>query len=118
MPFVTFTTNVPEDKLGQNFNQKLNKGLAEAIPEKPYELFAIHVISTDKFTFGGTNEPAAMIQITAFGIYTPQSCKKYSKSIGEFLQKEVGLSPTRVLIQFADLPATHCGFNLTTCDEL
>lgn len=64
MPFVTFTTNVPEDKLGQNFNQKLNKGLAEAIPEKPYELFAIHVISTDKFTFGGTNEPAAMIQVS------------------------------------------------------
>ncbi|KAE9548945.1 hypothetical protein FO519_007851 [Halicephalobus sp. NKZ332] len=115
MPFVTFVTNLPEHKLGPNFNLKLNKILSEAIPEKSSQHFGIHVISTKNFTFGTSEEPAAMLTIKAFGIYTSESCKRYSKAIGEALQEAIELTPSRLLIDFADTQADHVGFNLDTC---
>uniref|UniRef100_A0A7E4V2C6 Macrophage migration inhibitory factor n=1 Tax=Panagrellus redivivus TaxID=6233 RepID=A0A7E4V2C6_PANRE len=117
MPFVHFVTNLPADRLGPTFNQIFNQVLADAIPEKPYELFAINTVANATLTFGGSSEPAAVVHIKAYGIYTPEKNVEYSKAICTFLA-DVGIPGERVLIDFSDLPASHCGFNFTTAQKL
>lgn len=63
MPFVTLTTNIPDDKIPQDFNQKFNRLLADIFPNKPYEVFGIHVISSKRYTFGGTSDPSVMLRV-------------------------------------------------------
>ena len=63
MPFVTLITNLDDSAIPQDFNQKFNQALADAIPEKPYEYFAIHVVPSKRFTFGGTSDPALMLRV-------------------------------------------------------
>uniref|UniRef100_A0AC35F2E9 Macrophage migration inhibitory factor n=1 Tax=Panagrolaimus sp. PS1159 TaxID=55785 RepID=A0AC35F2E9_9BILA len=118
MPFVKLVTNVPEEKIPQDFNQKFNRLLADIFPGKSYEVFAIDVISNKRYTFGGTSEPSAMLKITAFHIFSPEKNVKYSKAICEFLFSTLQIPGTRILIEFIDIATCNVGFNSSTVQAL
>uniref|UniRef100_A0AC34GRI7 Macrophage migration inhibitory factor n=1 Tax=Panagrolaimus sp. ES5 TaxID=591445 RepID=A0AC34GRI7_9BILA len=118
MPFVKLVTNVPEEKISDDFNQKLNRLLADTFPGKPYEVFAIDVVSSNKYTFGGTSDPSAMLRVTAFNIFTPEKNIGYSKAICEFLSSSLQIPATRILIEFIDIPPSNVGYNNTTAQVM
>uniref|UniRef100_A0A914YEL4 L-dopachrome isomerase n=1 Tax=Panagrolaimus superbus TaxID=310955 RepID=A0A914YEL4_9BILA len=118
MPFVKLVTNVPEEKISQDFNQKLNRLLAEIFPGKPYEVFGIDVVSSKRYTFGGTSDPSAMLRITAFNIFGPEKNTGYSKAICEFLLSTLRIPATRILIEFIDISPSNVGYNNTTAQVM
>jgi hypothetical protein len=79
-------------------------------PEK-YIMIAVEPI-TDMY-FGGSNEPAAFVELKSIG-FPPDGTPKLSEAICEFLQMKLGISPDRVYIEFSDAPRHMFGWNSDT----
>ena len=60
MPLITLATNVPEEKIPEDFNEIFSTFLSE-IFQKPSANFGVLVTPGSRLTIGGSSKPGAMI---------------------------------------------------------
>lgn len=85
---------------------------------KPASYVSVQLNTNQKLSFAGTKEPAAMCELTSIGSLSVELNKQHSKAIMEFLQKTLGVPPTRIYINFHNANKGDVGFNNTTFDSL
>lgn len=66
MPFVTLTTNIPDEQLPHDLNQSITNFLSKLF-SKPASDFSVIVDAGKRFTIGGGSGPAVMIVVGFFG---------------------------------------------------
>jgi phenylpyruvate tautomerase PptA (4-oxalocrotonate tautomerase family) len=63
--------------------------------------------------FGGTDDPLMYVELKSIGL--PQNrTKEISAALSEFLQKETGVTPDRIYIEFSDAERAMWGWNGST----
>ncbi|KAJ3337715.1 hypothetical protein HDU93_000663 [Gonapodya sp. JEL0774] len=92
----------------------LSKGVVGALG-KPEAYMQVYVIPDVALTFGGTEAPAALAQISSIGGIASANNKKTAAVVVNALQSEFPqLSGDRVYILFSDIPGANWAQNATT----
>lgn len=63
---------------------------------------------------GGTDAPAAFIEIRSIGGLTPEVNRNISDKLGSILQSKLNIPSERIYINFTDIARTHWGWNRST----
>lgn len=117
MPILSIRTNVKTEDVPADFTSKATDVVAKTL-NKPASYVAIHIEPGQNMSFGGTNEPTALCDLVSIGALSVESNKKHSKTIMNFLEKTLKVSPSRVYITFKDEPKANIGFSGTTFHDL
>lgn len=76
------------------------------------------LIANQLVTFGGSNEPCALVTLNSIGNISPEENRQNCKTIHEFLQTELALEPTRVFIIFNDIDRNNLAYNSMVFDDI
>lgn len=115
MPIFVVNTNVKE--VPANFKKLATDAMAKTLG-KPASYCAVHVNAGQDLCFGGTDEPAALCDLTSIGGMSVELNKKHSKILMELLEEQLKVKSSRVYISFHDLNKANIGFSGTTFDDL
>uniref|UniRef100_A0A6G1SE08 L-dopachrome isomerase n=1 Tax=Aceria tosichella TaxID=561515 RepID=A0A6G1SE08_9ACAR len=115
MPVFVVNTNVKD--VPKDFKQLATEAVAKSLG-KPVSYVAVQVNAGQNLSFGGTDEPAALCDLTSIGALSVESNKKHSKALMNLLEKQLGVSSQRVYISFHNLNKADIGFSGTTFDDL
>ncbi|UMM34778.1 hypothetical protein L5515_007698 [Caenorhabditis briggsae] len=116
MPMVRVATNLPDEKVPQDFEIRLTDLLARSMG-KPRERIAVEVAAGARLVHGATHDPATVISIKSIGAVSAEDNIRHTAAITEFCGKELGLPKDKVVITFHDLAPVTVGFNGTTVAE-
>ena len=116
MPFLQINTNVPKEKITEEFSLNLTQVMAETL-NKPKDYCAVHILPGQFISFGGTNEPCAYITLMSIGRLGVEENKKHTQVIMAELEK-LYIPPSRVYIYFQDVLPFEVGYNKTTFAEI
>lgn len=113
MPYLRVDTNLPvrggKDK---NICEKLSAFTAKLLG-KPETYVLCHVLGEQALSHGGSFDPAAFVTLKSIGLPANRTTE-FSAAICGFLEKELGIPPNRVYIDFADLERTLFGWDSRT----
>lgn len=115
MPVFQVNTNVKE--VPADFKKLATDVIAKSLG-KPVAYIAVQVNANQDLCFGGTNEPAALCELTSIGALSTESNKKHSKALMELLEQKLSIRPNRVYITFRNTPKADIGYDRTTFDDL
>jgi len=62
-------------------------------------------------TFGGSNDPAAFIEVKSIGHLSGENCNALCEKLSSLLQTQTGVHPDRVYLDFEDVPRNFWGWN-------
>ncbi|ULT88944.1 hypothetical protein L3Y34_007853 [Caenorhabditis briggsae] len=116
MPMVRVATNLPDEKVPQDFEIRLTDLLARSMG-KPRERIAVEVAAGARLVHGATHDPATVISIKSIGAVSAEDNIRHTAAITEFCGKELGLPKDKVVITFHDMAPVTVGFNGTTVAE-
>jgi len=80
---------------------------------KPERYVMVELTANQAMLFGGTNEPAAYLELKSIGLPADQ-VKNLSQSSSWLLEEALGLSPSRIYIEFTDVKGSLWGWNGST----
>lgn len=112
MPFVAIETNVvfaPERK--SSFLSALAAHVADML-DKPLKFVMVSLRSAEMH-FGTDSAPTAFVELKSISLQR-QQCAAHSASLCAFLERELGVAPQRVYIQFSILDGPLFGWNSAT----
>ncbi|EPR42843.1 macrophage migration inhibitory factor family protein [Desulfovibrio sp. X2] len=113
MPCLKIETNVELDAAkARTLALKLANEAATAIG-KPVERILTIVEPGLALTYRGTDAPAAWVEVKSIGL-TADECPALAAWLGEFVERELGVSANRALIEFKPLSAELTGVNKGT----
>ena len=113
MPYVHLQTNAELDKgAAVTFAQKLSAFAARAVG-KPEQYVQTVVSPGLAMAHGGDTGPTAFVDLKSIGL-AENKCPALSQAVCDFLEKELGIPPSRVYIQFTDLAGARFGWNGST----
>ncbi|XP_077996134.1 macrophage migration inhibitory factor-like [Glandiceps talaboti] len=113
MPTLTVFTNVPKDKIPEDF-LTTTTDLLFKILGKPKQYNCVHIIPDQIMSFGGTTEACASVTLACIGKLGLEDNKGHTKAVMEHLQSTLGIKPARMYITFVDVAAQNAGHNMTT----
>lgn len=97
MPFINVKTNAQVSREAEN-NIKTALGKAiTAVPGKS-EAWLMVGIEPQTLYFRGTDEPAAIAQISLYGSASRSALNELTKSTTEVLSAELGIAPDRIYV--------------------
>jgi phenylpyruvate tautomerase len=107
---VSITPNPTEvEALLKNLSSLLAKHFG-----KP-ESYVMTALRSDVFmTFGGTDAPAAYVEIKNIGTMKSQQTDSLSQAVCGQIHSALGIAPNRIYIEFADAKGYLWGWNNTT----
>lgn len=113
MPYLKIQINRPLDAekskaLLAAASQQMAKELA-----KPERYVMVELAANPAMLFGGTDEPAAYVELKSIGLPTGQT-KALSQAIAALLESSVGIAPSRVYVEFTDVKGSLWGWNGST----
>ncbi|XP_041971649.1 macrophage migration inhibitory factor-like [Aricia agestis] len=117
MPHLRIETNLPRSKIPQNFVTKAVPILAQALG-KPEQYCVVSVCPDSLMSFGGSTEPCAIANLMSIGALGVEQNKKHAKVLYDLIEKELGVSKSRMYITFQDEPTANVGYNGTTFHAL
>ncbi|VVD05310.1 unnamed protein product [Leptidea sinapis] len=88
MPHLRIETNVPKNKIPDDFVFKAIPLLAKSLG-KPENYCVVSVIPDLPMTFGGTTDPCAIANIMSIGALGVEQNKKHAKVLFELVEKEL-----------------------------
>ena len=103
--------DVPEPK-----RQSLLAALSEAVSEvtgKP-EQYIMVILEKADFMMGKEAGMAAFADIRGIGGISPEINKQLSDKICGIIEERLAVSPSRIYINFTDVPAANWGWNKST----
>ncbi|CAL1703408.1 unnamed protein product [Somion occarium] len=112
MPTLELKTNV-QLKDPKAFIEEFSK-LAADLLGKPISYIATSYTYNEHLAWGGTFEPAFILNIVSLDNITPESTEVYSKKLFEFFQEKLGTAGNRGYITYVDPGRPFIGHNFTT----
>ena len=97
MPVFVVNTNVKN--VPAEFKKLATDIVAKSLG-KPVSYVAVHVNAGQDLSFGGTDEPAALCDLTSIGALSVESNKKHSKALMDLLEQQLKVKSSRVYISF------------------
>jgi phenylpyruvate tautomerase len=112
MPYLNVQTNIADAAISDDFIKRLSVLVAQLL-NKPEQYVAVQISAAQRLFFSGTNEPAAILELTSIGLEINQT-KHLSHELMNFLQVELGISTERIYIRFVDFAGHMIGWNKDT----
>ncbi len=110
MPYLRIETNVELDSAKTDaLLSAASRAVAEELG-KPERYVMVQVVGGAALMFDASREPAAYVELKSIGLAEGQT-QPLSRFLGDFLQRELGISPDRVYIEFIDIPRKFWGWN-------
>ena len=110
MPYFKIETNRVTDELKSEVLVKHASSFLAKLLGKPEKFIMVSYNHVLAMLFDGDTQPAAYVEVKGIGLNS-SSCSDYSKAICEFLESEIGISPDRVYIDFANIDGKMFGWN-------
>lgn len=117
MPHFQIRTNVPKSSIPSTFLKETSTLIANMLG-KPEGYCVVTAIPDQMMMFGGEDGPCAMAILMSIGKLGLSENKKYSKILSDHVEKHLGVSPSRMYIEFHDTPSSQVGYRGTTFHEL
>lgn len=104
MPFINVKTNVsvPEEK-----EAALKAALGQAVtilPGKSENWLMVGVEPDYHLWFKGTDEPAAMVDVSVFGNPNPPAYEKMTVTLCGIISEMLGVDKSRIYIKYSETP--------------
>lgn len=115
MPVFVVNTNVSQ--VPDNFKQLATDVIAKSL-SKPVSYIAVQVNAKQDLCFGGTNEPAALCELTSIGALSVEANKRHSKALMDLLKQQLKVEPSRAYITFRNTASSDIGYSGTTFADL
>lgn len=112
MPILTVQTNVADQHITDEFLAQLTSHVAQLLG-KPEQYVAVHVLAGQRLFFGGTNEPAALMDLESIGLSKDQT-KDISRELMGFFEEKLKVKSERIFIKFYPFDGKFIGWNKTT----
>lgn len=112
MPCLTVQTNVADREITDEFLSQLTRLVAQLLG-KPEQYVAVHVSGGQRLFFGGTGEPAALIDLVSIGLPKNQT-KEISRELMNVFEEKLKINPERIFIKFFEFEGKMIGWNKTT----
>ena len=113
MPFLKISTNKAVNIAAQTkFLKAASKQVAETL-QKPEKFVMTLFDQPTPMTFGGTDEDTAFLEIKSIGLSNEQA-KILAEEIPSLTEKELGINPEKIYIEFSDAPRSFWGWNKGT----
>ncbi|CAF0802694.1 unnamed protein product [Rotaria sordida] len=112
MPVLAVQTNVADNEITNDFLKQLSAKVAQVL-SKPEGYVAVHISSGQKLFFGGTNDPAAVMELTSIGLSTNQTAK-ISNEIMSLFEEKLNISADRMYLKFTNVTGNMMGWNKAT----
>ncbi|CAF1210922.1 unnamed protein product [Rotaria sordida] len=112
MPALTVQTNIADNEITNDFLKQLSAKVAQVLG-KSEEYVTVHVSSGQKLLFSGTNDPAAIMELTSIGLPTNQT-GKITKEIMNLFEKKLNIKADRMYLKFTNLANNMMGWNKGT----
>jgi len=117
MPLFQVTTNIPKSSVPSSYLKETTALLAKMLG-KPESYCVASVIPDQMMMWGGEEGPCAIAVLMSIGKLGVQENKEYSRILSEHVQKQLGVSPDRMYIEFQDAQTSQLGYNRTTFHEI
>ncbi|CAF1602163.1 unnamed protein product [Rotaria sp. Silwood1] len=85
----------------------------EALLPEDVRYVIVHVSGGQKLLFAGTNDPAALMELTSIGLPTNQTAK-ISKEIMSLFEEKLNISADRMYLKFTNVTGNMMGWNKGT----
>lgn len=110
MPYLKIQTNhTPSPEQSKTLLATASKTIADALG-KPERYVLVELTTNPAMLFGGTDEPAAYIELKSIGLPTGQT-KALSQTVSTLLNTALGIPPSRIYIEFTDVKGSLWGWN-------
>lgn len=117
MPTFSLKTNVPKSKIPKDFVKNTADTVAKMLG-KPKSYVVVHVVPDQLMSWGGTDDPCALLDILSIGKLGREENKKHSAVLSDYVGKHLGIDKDRMYITFHDADKAIIGYNGTTFDDL
>lgn len=108
MPYINAKINKPASgEATEKFKADMGKAI-EVFPGKS-EYWLMVGFEEGKLWMRGSDEPAAMVEVSVLGGLTSSSCSQMTGLICESMEKNFGISPDRVYVKYQ--PIDEWGWN-------
>jgi phenylpyruvate tautomerase len=110
MPYLKITTNKSIDDDPKN---KLLKAASKTIAAelgKPEQYMMVSIEPPAAMLFGGVDAPCAFLELRAIGLPISRT-EKLSQLLCSLVESHAGIPPSRVYINFSDVPTNLWGWN-------
>ncbi|BCX88421.1 phenylpyruvate tautomerase [Methylomarinovum tepidoasis] len=110
MPYLRIETNVElDDAKIDHLLSAASKAIAAELG-KPERYVMVQVTGGAALMFDASREPAAYVELKSIGLPEGQT-QPLSRFLCAFLEKELGIAPDRIYIEFIDIPRKFWGWN-------
>jgi phenylpyruvate tautomerase len=115
MPLVNVFTSAdaPTPDRSDALLSELSRLLAAEL-KKPESYVMTSLVPRTSMTFGGTKEPSCYVEVKNIGTMTPELTAKLSAALCARLSEALGVSSTRIYIEFAEARGHLWGHDGTT----
>lgn len=104
MPFIDVKTNLPVSAQQQEtLKARLGQAI-EAIPGKSEQWLMVRVEPECALWFAGTDEPAAMVDVSVYGGASAEAYDALTARICDLLDAVLSLEPSRVYVKYGETP--------------
>lgn len=107
MPFVRCVYSGSKN-LAHDLGRALSTATASAT-SRPEEYVCIDVVHSETLFFGGSDSPAAMVQVEAIGAIAPKVCEELTNVISSVC----GIDKSRIFVNFSSFSANQWGMGGT-----
>jgi phenylpyruvate tautomerase len=113
MPYLKIETNQRLDASAAQALLKKTSAFTAVLLGKPEKWIMVSICPGVAMMFDGSTEPAAYVEVKSISL-SQDACAALSKSLCDFLNKELGVSPERVYIEFWTINGKMFGWNSGT----
>ena len=113
MPYFSIETNQTVDQASNRDLMKKTSAFIAELLGKPESYVMIAIKPGTPLTFTGNDEPAAFVRLKSIGL-PKERCTEISEKICGLVERELGVAPNRVFIDFKDLEREMFGWNCKT----
>lgn len=100
MPFINVKTNTPVSKEKEiALKSALGKAIS-IIPGKSESWLMVEIEPERKLYFKGSDEPAAMVEVSVFGSSDPSSFAKLTNEICIIMNSELSIDSSRTYVKY------------------
>jgi phenylpyruvate tautomerase len=110
MPYLKIETSKRLDEAAAQTLLKKASAFTAELLGKPEKWIMVSICPGAAMMFDGSTEPAAYVELKSISL-SQDGCAALSKSLCDFLNKELGVSPERVYIEFWSINARMFGWN-------
>lgn len=113
MPILRIVTNVSVPAEERETVLAAASTTASELLGKPVSYVMVHLNDNAVLTFGGTADPACLLQLTSLGLSEDQT-KQFSSRLCDFVDAHFGVAGDRTYIEFTNPPRHMLGYDRRT----